>query len=74
MFTTKGVPEPVPDSFPESSRTSLSLLWFAAATPDSVQRARSALASHSAIPRGTNVARMNSNRAIQIAAQRTQGL
>ena len=29
----KGVPEPVPDSFPESSRTSLSLIWFAGATP-----------------------------------------
>ena len=40
----------------------------------SVQRTRSTLAGHSAIPRGTDVARMNTNRAIQIAAQRTQGL
>ena len=40
----------------------------------SVQRTRSTLASHSAIPRGTNVKRMNANRTIRIAAQRTQGL
>ena len=40
----------------------------------SVQRTRSTLASHSAVPRGTNVKRMNANRAIRIAAQRTQGL
>ena len=40
----------------------------------SVQRTRSTLASHSAGPRGTNVKRMNANRAIRIAAQRTQGL
>ena len=39
----------------------------------SVQRARSTLASHSAVPRGTNVKRMTANRAIRIAAQRTQG-
>ena len=32
----------------------------------------STLASHSAVPRGTNVAQMNANRAIRIAAQ--QGL
>ena len=37
----------------------------------SVQRTRSTLASHSAVPRGTNVKRMNANRAIRIAAQRT---
>ena len=30
----KGVPEPVPDSSPESLRTSLSSLWFAVTTPD----------------------------------------
>ena len=36
-----------------------------------VQRARSTFAGHSAVPRGTNVARMNANRAIRIAAQRT---
>ena len=40
----------------------------------SVQRTLSTLASHSAVPRGTNVKRVNANRAIQIAAQRTQGL
>ena len=40
----------------------------------SVQRARSTLASHSAVPCGTNVKRMNANRAIRSAAQRTQGL
>ena len=40
----------------------------------SVQRTRSTLAGHSAVPRGTNVKRMNANRAIRIAAQRTQGL
>ena len=34
---------------------------------------RSALASHSAVPCGTNVKRINANRAIRIAAQRTQG-
>ena len=40
----------------------------------SVQRTQSTLASHSAVPCGTNVKRMNANRAIRIAAQRTQGL
>ena len=40
----------------------------------SVQRTRSTLASHSAVPRGTNVKRKNASRAIRIAAQRTQGL
>ena len=40
----------------------------------SVQRTRSTLAGHSAIPSATNVARMNTNRAIRIAAQRTQGV
>ena len=40
----------------------------------SVQRMRSTLASHSAVPHGANVKRMNANRAIRIAAQRTQGL
>ena len=39
-----------------------------------VQRTQSTLASHSAVPRGTNVKRMNSYRAIRIAAPRTQGL
>ena len=33
-FKQKGVPELIPDSFPESSRTSLSSVWFAGATPD----------------------------------------
>ena len=33
----------------------------------SVQRMRSTLASHSEVPRGTNVKRMNANRAIRIA-------
>ena len=37
-----------------------------------VQRTRSTLASHSAVPCGTHVKRMNANRAIQIVAQRTQ--
>ena len=36
----------------------------------SVQRTRSTLANHSAVPRGVNVKRMNTNRAIRIAAQR----
>ena len=40
----------------------------------SVQRTRSTLASHSAVARGTNVKRMNANRAIPIAAQRMQGV
>ena len=40
----------------------------------SVQRTRSTLAGHSAVPRGTNVTRTNANRAIRIAAERTQGL
>ena len=40
----------------------------------SVQRTQPTLAGHSAVPRGTNVKRMNANRAIRIAAQLTQGL
>ena len=40
----------------------------------SVQRTQSTLTSHSAMPCGTNVKRMNANRAIRIAAQRAQGL
>ena len=40
----------------------------------SVQQTQSTLASHSAIPRGTNTTPTNSNRAIRIALQRTQGL
>ena len=40
----------------------------------SVQRTRSTLANHSAIPCGTNVKRMDANRAIRIAAQQTRGL
>ena len=40
----------------------------------SVQLTRSTLASHSAFPRGMNVKRLNANRAMRIAAQRTQGL
>ena len=40
----------------------------------SVQRTRSTLASHSAVPRGTKVTRTNANCAIRIAMQRTQGL
>ena len=39
-----------------------------------VQRTGSTLACHSAVPRGANVKRMSANRAIWIAAQRTQGL
>ena len=39
-----------------------------------VQRTQSTLAIHSAVPRGTNVKRVNANRAIRIATQRTQGL
>ena len=39
----------------------------------SVQRT-STLANHSAVPRGTNTTPTNANRAIRIAAQRTQGL
>ena len=40
----------------------------------SVQRMQSTLASHSAVPRGTNATLTNANRAIRTAAQRTQGL
>ena len=40
----------------------------------SVQRTQSTLASHSAVPCGTNVKRMNANGAMRVAAQRTQGL
>ena len=40
----------------------------------SVQGTRSTLAGHSAGPRGTNTTPTNANRAIRIAAQRTQGL
>ena len=40
----------------------------------SVQRTQSTLASHSAVPHGTNTTPTNTNRAIRIAAQRTQGL
>ena len=40
----------------------------------SIQRTRSTLAGHSAIPHGTNVTRMNANRAIRTAKERTQGL
>ena len=40
----------------------------------SVQRTRSTLAGHSAVPCGTNVKLLNANRAIRIAAQRAQGL
>ena len=36
----------------------------------SLQQTLSTLAGHSAVPRGTKVARMNANRAIQIAAPR----
>ena len=43
-------------------------------TITSVQRTRSNLASHSAVPCGTNVKRTNANRAIPIATQQTQGL
>ena len=39
----------------------------------SVHRTQSTLASHSAVPLGTNAAPMNANRATRIAAQRTQG-
>ena len=40
----------------------------------SVQRTQSTLASHSAVPRGTNTTPTNANRTIRIATQRTQGL
>ena len=40
----------------------------------SVQHTRSTLAGHSAVPRGTHTAPTNANRAMRIAAQRTQGL
>ena len=40
----------------------------------SVQRTQSTLASHSAVPRGTRTTPTNTNCAIRIAAQRTQGL
>ena len=51
------------------------LSFFPAVANRYVQRTtRSTLASHSAVPCGTNVKRMNANRAIRIAAQRTHGL
>ena len=37
-------------------------------------RSQLSQAGHSIVPRGTNVTRMNANRAIRNAAQRTQGL
>ena len=37
------VPEPVPDSFPESSRASLSSVWFAGTTPDDTLSAENSL-------------------------------
>ena len=40
----------------------------------SVQRTRSTLAGHSAVPLGTNTTPTDANRAIRIAARRTQGL
>ena len=40
----------------------------------SVQRTLSTLAGHAAVPHGTNVKRMNTNRAIRTAEQRMQGL
>ena len=40
----------------------------------SVQRMQPTLASHAAVPRGTNTTPTNTNRAIRIAAQRTKGL
>ena len=47
---------------------------FPPVTIASVQRTRSTLAGHSAIPRGTNVTHMNAKRAIRVATERTQGL
>ena len=56
-------------------RLRATLRWAKSPLPiASVQRTRPTLASHSAVPRGTNVKRMNANRASRIAAQRTQGL
>ena len=40
----------------------------------SVRRTQSTLEGHSAVPCGTNTTPMNANRAIRIAAQRTQAL
>ena len=40
----------------------------------SVQQTQATLANHPAIPCGTKIKRMNANRAIRVAAQRTQGL
>ena len=34
VYKQKGVQEPVKDCFPESSRTSLSSVWFAGTTPE----------------------------------------
>ena len=46
----------------------LSLDWQNRQSPvASVQRTRSTLAGHSAVPRGMNVTRMNANRAMRIA-------
>ena len=56
-----------------ASDLSFQLRW-AKSPIASVQPTRSALASHSAIPRGTTVKRLNANRAIRIATQRTQRL
>ena len=38
IYKPKGVPEPVPDSFPGSSQTSLSSVWFARATSDNLHQ------------------------------------
>ena len=62
-------------SFSGTPGISRQLRWANRQSPiASVQRTRSTLAGHSAVPRGTNTTRMNANRAIRIAAQRTQGL
>ena len=57
----------------KSQRRGRCLRW-AKSPIASVQRTRSTLAGHSAVPRGMNVTPMNANCAIRIAAQRTQGL
>ena len=68
-----GPPKSEPNRPKQVPEWGLSLRW-AKSPIASVQRTWSTLASHSAVPRGTNTTPKSANHAIRIAAQRTQGL
>ena len=65
---------PLHQSQDKTSSPHLEDLKWAKSPIASVQCTRSTLAGHSAGPRGTDTTPTNANRAIRIAAQRTQGL